>query len=147
SWRYLQVSHRLPTGYPQDAPDAIELTLLEKLAMPTSPEQVEHLTNLSKAKGFLGREFLTWLWYMAETYEDHLTTSGPSGEEIAFDIWVDDRLVLEATGGSASSHENVMKGGDPSQSYEAAAALGTGKTVKELKLGINAKGYGEFTAI
>ena len=38
---------------------------------------------------------------------------------IELDIWVDDRIVLEATGNQ--SHQNVMKGGAPSQSREAEA--------------------------
>jgi hypothetical protein len=106
---------------------------------------VESLTNMSKAKAFLGREFLTWLWYMAETNEERLQAPGRVTGTLDFDIWVDDRIVLEASSGM--SHSNVMKGGDPSQSFEAAAALTTGKTVKEMKLGVNVKNYGEYTAV
>jgi hypothetical protein len=108
-------------------------------------EHVEHLTNLSKAKGFLGREFLTWLWYLIETNDESLTVPGRGQDPLEFDLWIDDRIVLEATAGN--SHQNVMKGGDPSQSHEASAALFTGKTVREMKIGVNAKGYGEMTAV
>ena len=60
---------------------------------------VEQLTTLSKAKGFLGREFLTWLWYVAETSKETLTFEVPGREDgLELDIWVDDRIVLEATG-------------------------------------------------
>lgn len=107
---------------------------------------VEQLTTLSKAKGFLGREFLTWLWYVAETQKETLSLEPLDKEgEIEVDLWVDDRIVLEAATGQ--SHQNVMKGGDPSASREAEAALSTGKTVREMKLGMNVKGAGEFTAI
>ncbi len=107
---------------------------------------IEQLTTLSKAKGFLGREFLTWLRYVAETYKETITLDVPGREDgLDVDLWVDDRIVLEGTSGQ--SHQNVMKGGDPSQSREAEAALSTGKTVREMKLGMNVKGAGEFTAI
>lgn len=114
--------------------------------MDQSNAHVEQLTNLSKAKGFLGREFLTWLWYVAETEKGavKLVLSG-SDRELDVDFWVDDRIVLEATGGQ--SHSNVMKGGDPSHSREAEAALSTGKTVREMKLGLRIQDAGEFTAI
>jgi hypothetical protein len=108
-------------------------------------EHVEHLTTLTKAKGFLGREFLTWLWYVAETSSDIMSVQDEEGKKIDFDLWVDDRLVLESS--SAQTHSNVMKGGDPSQSHEAAAGLVTGKTVRELKLGVNIRHTGEFTAV
>jgi hypothetical protein len=111
-----------------------------------STEHIEHLTTLTRAKGFLGREFLTWLWYVSETSSESYTVRDEgSGKDLVFDLWIDDRLVLEST--SAQMHENVMKGGDPSQSHEAAAALTTGKTVKEMRLGVNVKNIGEFTAI
>ncbi len=107
---------------------------------------IEQLTTLSKAKGFLGREFLTWLWYVAETSKETLNLEVPGRDDaLELDLWVDDRIVLEGT--SSQSHQNVMKGGDPSQSREAEAALSTGKTVREMKLGLNLKGAGEFTAI
>lgn len=113
---------------------------------PIPTEQSEQLANLIRAKGFLGREFLTWLWYVAETSSGLMSVIEEStGRSLEFDVWVDDRLVLESSNGQA--HENVMKGGDPSQSHEAAAALVTGKTVKELKLGLNVKNVGEFTAV
>lgn len=111
-----------------------------------SAQHLEQLTSMPRAKAFLGREFLTWLWYMAETDEAKLEI--PARERQAarpFRIWVDDRLVLES--GRGMSHENLLKGGDPARSHEAAAALACGKTVRELKLGLNIKGIGDFTAI
>lgn len=110
----------------------------------TTPEHVDHLTTISKAKGFLGREFLTWLWYSAETSRESLRLEA-DGKKHEFDLWVDDRVVLEASG--SVTQQSVMKGGDPSQTREAGAALATGKTVRELKIGLNVKGQGEFTAI
>ena len=109
-----------------------------------TPEHVDQFNSLSKAKGFLGREFLTWLWYTAETTRESLSLT-IKGKVVHFDLWVDDRVVLESGGGIAQ--QSVMKGGDPSQSHEAGAALVTGKTVRELKIGLNVKDVGEFTSI
>jgi hypothetical protein len=112
-------------------------------------EHIEQLTTLAKAKGFLGREFLTWLWYVADTTKapikvSPLTTDG-GDKTFSVDLWVDDRMVLEST--AAMAHQSNMKGGDPSKSREADVALKSGKTVRELKLGMNVKGIGEFTAM
>ena len=114
------------TGYPQD--------------------HFEELTALTKAKTFLGREFLTWLWYFIEDEDGKFFLKhDDSASPLEVNLWIDDRLVLENQ--QARAHESVMKGGDPSQSVEASWALRQGKTVKELKLGLQADGFGEFTAV
>ncbi|MFW7377984.1 MAG: hypothetical protein ACOH5I_04175 [Oligoflexus sp.] len=101
------------------------------------------LRSMSQAKSFLGREFLTWLWYLSETTQEPLSVTGPtSNQDYMVDIWVDDRVTLEAPTGK--SHYHTIKGGDPSQSAEAATALMTGKTPKDLKLGMNIHELGEF---
>lgn len=112
----------------------------------TDNEHLEQLNTLTKAKAFLGREFLTWLWYTAESGKERVKVTAPgSRASFELDLWVDDRIVLD--GASADSHQHVMKGGDPSHSREAAASLSGGKTVRELKLGLNVKNIGEFSAI
>jgi hypothetical protein len=108
-----------------------------------SPEYVEQLNAMVRAKGFLGREFLTWLWYLAEEEREPLKAESRHGA-LEFDVWLGDRLVLEAATGLALEH--VIKGGDPSQSQEAYTALTNGKSVRELKLGITIQGYGDYTA-
>ena len=113
--------------------------------MTTTPDHVDQLTTLTKAKGFLGREFLTWLWYTAETTKERLKLRDRKGGELEVDLWVDDRIVLDGTSGHA--HQNVMKGGTPSHSREAAASLATGKTVREMKLGLSIKNAGEYSAV
>jgi hypothetical protein len=104
-------------------------------------EHVDNLASISRAKAFLGKEFLTWLWYVSEKSK---SLDGVAGK-YEVDIWVDDRLVLESSSGK--SHVNSLKGGEPSQSREAAIGLSLGKTVKELKLGVNVRGVGEYTAV
>lgn len=108
-------------------------------------DYIEDLAAVTKAKAFLGREFLTWLWFEAETAKDRHQVALDGQPLPEFDLWVDDRLVLDGTLGM--SHQNTMKGGDPSHSQEAAASLATGKTVRELKLGLNIRGHGEYSAV
>ncbi len=108
--------------------------------MDHNTDHITQLTTLAKAKTFLGREFLTWLWYTAETTKDRLII-----DKLDTDLWIDDRLSLEGT--AAMSHQHLMKGGDPSHSREAATGLSTGKTVREMKFGCRIKGVGEFTAL
>lgn len=108
--------------------------------------QLEQLTSIPKAKAFLGREFLTWLWFLADTDKGELELHDQAtGKKKRFSLWIDDKLVLES--GRGLSHENVLKGGDPSHSQEAGFGLATGKTVRELKLGVHIKGLGDFTAV
>lgn len=117
--------------------------------MDLSTEHLDALANVSKAKTFLGREFLTWLWFTSESARGWRTLTHPRRvTKVEFDLWIDDRMVLEAQSRvPALAHQSVMKGGDPSHSREAAAALAVGKIVRELKLGLNIKGVGEFFAV
>ena len=106
---------------------------------------LDRLLTVCKSKSFLGREFLTWLWFQSEKVEIPFKTNTPAGKEASFDLWVDDRVVLESSGSKAHTH--TLKGGDPSQSIEAAAALKSGKTVSEIKIGISVEGYGDYTCV
>jgi hypothetical protein len=85
------------------------------------------LRFLQTNRSFLGREFLTWLWFVSET-EKHKVTIPDLGE---FLLYVDDRIVLSSSGGSV--HENVLKGGTPAYAYESQTALRSGKLVDEAK--------------
>lgn len=109
-------------------------------------EHVEKLSILTRAKAFLGREFLTWLWCQAETKKGKITlqkwNDGPSRD---IEIWIDDLISLESS--SSKIHEHQMKGGNPSHSQEATVALAGGKMVKDLKIGLRMDGVGEFTAM
>lgn len=104
-------------------------------------ENLEKLSSLSQSKMFLGREFLTWLWFQAESKADRFKL--PGGEKGHY--WVDDRVVLESP--QSKAHVNSLRGGIPSESAEAAAALETGKTVREMKIGWDIAGVGAFSAV
>lgn len=88
---------------------------------------LESLRYLQTNQAFLGREFLTWLWYYTESgrHEIDLKELG------IYKLYVDDRLVLSSTAGSA--HEQALKGGTPAYAAEALVALQAGKLVQEAK--------------
>lgn len=130
----------------------------------TKTPEIETLEFINQSKQFLNKEFLTWLWFFAENHtgplqverqgafpslqeNDHKTKKS-KGKNLTFYVWIDDRLILEShIRSTAQSHQNVFKGGDPSQSPEASVALLGGKVVKELKLGCKILPYGDFSAI
>ena len=113
--------------------------------MTESKEFVDNIEALSRAKVFLGSEFLTWLWFSIENDSAKARFPDPNYErQLTAEFWIDDKVVLQATTGL--SHEQILKGGDPSKSGEAAMALASGKNVRELKLGARIKPYGEFVA-
>lgn len=102
------------------------------------------LRGMSQAKAFLGREFLSWLWYQAENSSQGMIVETDSAS-YQVEIWIDDKIVLESTSGT--SHSHTIKGGDPAQSSEAAASLLNGKTPRELKLGLNIGSWGDFSFV
>jgi len=116
-----------------------------RLASPST----EDLTSLSRAKGFLAREFLLWLWWRSESedFAVEVKSTAESGRRrtMKASVWIDDRVVLESPSGQI--HEHIMKGGTPAQSIESAEALATGKTVKEIKIGLAVEGLGDFSAV
>lgn len=94
------------------------------------------IVQLLESKSFLGQEFLTWLWYSIEENAGTFTLDAPpKGIPSEIELWIDDKIVLEATGTEAHMHS--LKGGNPSASLEATASLVAGKNVTEMKLGIN----------
>ena len=104
----------------------------------------ERLSTLPLAKPFLGREYLTWLWFISESQGKGLSLGeGNSGKPWSVDVWVDDRILLQSW--DQRGHENLLRGGDPSHSQEAAASLSSGKVVRELKLGLHVHGVGDYT--
>lgn len=87
----------------------------------------DELRFLQTNRIFLGREFLTWLWFKSET-QSHKLTIGKYG---SYHIYIDDKIVLSSTSGSV--RENSLKGGTPAYAFEAGSALGSGKLVHEAK--------------
>jgi len=88
---------------------------------------LESLRYLQTNQAFLGREFLTWLWYHTESGRHEVNL----GELGIYKLYVDDRLVLSSSSGSA--HEQALRGGTPAYAAEALVALQLGKLVQEAK--------------
>lgn len=78
---------------------------------------------------FLGSEFLTYLWYMSETTDSHYKIDDESDP---FDIYFDDRLTVG--GAQVNAQENLFRGGHPTSSLEAHAALRLGKLATEARV-------------
>lgn len=106
-------------------------------------ELVKPWLDITQAKAFLSSEFLLWLWQFSESKENPLQLRLLAlGQSVLVKLWIEDRLVLESD--DAKAHMQTLRGGDPSRSREAETALQTGKSVKELRLGLHLDPYGDF---
>jgi hypothetical protein len=85
------------------------------------------LKFLQTNRNFLGREFLTWLWFKSET-QNHKIKTKNLGE---FQLFIDNKIVLSSASGSV--RENSLKGNSPAYAQEASAALSSGKMLQEAK--------------
>lgn len=87
----------------------------------------EELKFLQTNRNFLGREFLTWLWFKSET-QNHKIKTKNLGE---FQLFIDNKIILSSASGSV--RENSLKGNSPAYAREASAALSSGKLLSEAK--------------
>lgn len=92
---------------------------------------------ISRDLRYLGREFLTWLWFQCEVEGGGFEL--PSGE---FDFVVEDNLAF--VGHDEEDSATAVKGNNPSIRPEAASALAAGMTIRRAKLLI-AKGELEWS--
>jgi len=81
---------------------------------------------------FLGKEFLTWLWYKSELNGGAFAL----GNEQSAALWFDDKIVLELAFDNVKE-VNTIRGENPTGSAEAKAALRMGKKVASAKLGMS----------
>jgi hypothetical protein len=105
-------------------------------------EDLEKIQVLNQTKGFIGREFLTWVWHLAETVPDGIEFKLRSRGATHVELWVDDRVAFVSPG--QSNQIITQRGGEPSSSIESAASLASGKIVSELKLGVRLPSIVEF---
>ncbi len=82
------------------------------------------------AVGFLGKEFLLWLWWTSETRYGSVEIE-PYG---VVDFWIDDRLQFRSGGDQPQVSD--LRGGAPATTGEAKMALASGKTVAAARIGI-----------
>lgn len=87
--------------------------------------------------GFLGEEFLTWLWFRTECGRGTFRLAG--GEEVA--VALEDELKL--TGGRDGTEQSLRKG-LPTRSPEATASLRAGRRLARARL-VVAAGDAEWT--
>lgn len=109
-------------------------------------QNLESIHSTASHKGFLGREFLTWLWFFSEAEDgsfEFSTQVQHNKSLLKAKLWIDDRIVLTAKVGL--SHDHTIKGGNPGQCQEAAIALRHGKNVRELRVAIDVETVGMYT--
>jgi hypothetical protein len=87
----------------------------------------DEIKFLQTNRSFLGREFLTWLWFKSET-QNHKIKIKDIGE---FQLFIDNKIILSSASGSV--RENSLKGNSPAYAKEASAALSAGKMLSEAK--------------
>jgi hypothetical protein len=86
---------------------------------------VSDLVELVESNRFVGREFLTWLWFESEVFETNLRAS--SGASCA--LWLEIQITLALDGDEAR-----IKGPQAAGSAEAKQALRQGKLPREARL-------------
>lgn len=87
------------------------------------------LINRINHTSFLGREFLTWLWYRSEQQEGIFQIG-----DRAVEVWFDARLTLETPG--EIKEQNVIVCESPTEADEARASLLAGKQATAARLRI-----------
>jgi hypothetical protein len=105
---------------------------------------LKYWNDLTQSKAFLSSDFLLWLWFFIESDKNPVNLSINSST-LLVKLWIEDKIVLESSG--AKAHIQTLKGGEPSSSIEAGSGLISGKTVKELKLGLHIDSIGDFTVL
>jgi hypothetical protein len=111
---------------------------------PQMAARLDQMAALTKAKRFLAGEFLVWLWHRADAVDDPVEYICPTNsQKRRARCWVDDRLTLEAQSGRVHVHQ--MRGGAPAQTPEAAAGILAGKTIRDMRVGFDVEGLGEFS--
>ena len=96
-----------------------------------------------KAQSFLGREFLTWLWFRCEMDGGTFSLPNLPRESNEIGVVFNDYVCLISDG--EEQEQNIVKKGSPHRSAEARTALLVGKLVAQAKLEI-ARGERAWTA-
>lgn len=96
--------------------------------------------DILREKAFLGREFLTWLWFKSDQTGGRIDLSDGRTVECVFL----DKMTLDLS--DAESPQAVILKGEHSELREGLAALKEGKKIEEARLSIKT-GYNEFTMV
>ena len=92
------------------------------------------LIDLMREKRFLGQEFLTWVWFQAESQSGLMDLPGVGTVE----VWFEDRLDLES--GSGNTVQKVTCQGRELDLAEARTALREGKKVSQARIRLRLDG-------
>ena len=94
--------------------------------------------DILRDKGFIGREFLTWLWFKSERMGGRIEIPGKDTVEVFFL----DRMMLDLSG--SETPQTVALKGEHSELREGRAALREGKKIEEARVSIRV-GEEDFT--
>lgn len=96
--------------------------------------------DILREKAFLGREFLTWLWFKSEQSGGRIEIPGKSVVEVIFL----DRMTLDLS--DADTPQTVAIKGQHSELREGMAALREGKKIEEARISIRV-GENDFALV
>jgi recombination associated protein RdgC len=96
--------------------------------------------DILREKAFLGREFLTWLWFKSEQGAGRIEISGGDVVEVIFL----DRMTLDLS--DADTPQTVTIKGEHSELREGMAALKEGKKIEEARIRIRSN-ENDFTLV
>ncbi len=96
--------------------------------------------DILREKAFLGREFLTWLWFKSEQTGGRIELPGHKVIEVIFL----DRMMLDLS--DAETPQTVSLKGEHSELREGLAALKEGKKIEEARLSVRS-GNNDFTLV
>lgn len=96
--------------------------------------------DILREKAFLGREFLTWLWFKSEQSGGRVEIPGQKVFEVIFR----DRMTLDLS--DAETPQSVTIKGDHSELREGMAALKEGKKIEEASISIRSE-ENEFSLV
>ncbi|MBI4962859.1 MAG: hypothetical protein HY913_06255 [Desulfomonile tiedjei] len=96
--------------------------------------------DILSQKAFLGREFLTWLWFKSDRAGGRIEMPGNKAAEVLFL----DRMTLDLS--DAETPQTVMLKGEYSELREGLAALREGKKIEEARISVRAADN-DFTMI
>lgn len=93
-----------------------------------------------REKAFIGREFLTWLWFKSESTGGRVTLANGNSIEVLFL----DRMTLSLP--DATTPQTVTLKGEQSELREGLAALREGKKIEEARIAFK-MGENDFTTV
>jgi hypothetical protein len=96
--------------------------------------------DILREKAFLGREFLTWLWFKSDVSGGRIEIPGKKVVEVIFL----DRMTLDLS--DAETPQTVTLKGEHSELREGLAAIKEGKKIEEARISVRASDN-EFTML